>query len=190
MIYIEFHEDKPIGQVAEKIDGFDIRSFKSKTTFLNKYPDFIFPVRSNNGLDQYKREAILRVSKKADEYQEKVVGTNDSARFERFKVNLKAAKAYLNDTATSEQASCLNIQLITNKAVGHPVIVDFDLKQFAEWIVSFEKVTILGSAYIESVLIEGSVRINAAESKDEVDNIISELSVKSEEKFNELMKDI
>ena len=196
MIYIEFRENKPLFALTEmtmeeysyRSKYEDIRAFESMEVFSEQYPDFKIPVpRKDKKMPQLRREAIRRIQKKANEYQEQVVGTNDDYRFQRFRLNLESAKAIVAGTATSYQESMLTQQLDANIAAEHPVVKDLDLAGFANWIIAFELVTVLGAGYIESVLITGAALINTAESSAEIEAILEQLAIDAEVKYQELI---
>ena len=195
MIFVEFYEESPIviltkmtsEEYTEAVKFDDIRTFESLAVFSEQYPSFKIPAPRKDKMPQLRREAIRRIQKKANEYQEQVVGTNDDYRFQRFRLNLESAKAIAAGTATSYQEAMLTQQLDANIAAEHPVVKDLDLAGFASWIIAFELVTVLGAGYIESVLITGTSLINAAESSTEIESILVQLAIDAEVKYQELI---
>lgn len=193
MIYVEFYKDNPVFILPEDYDqsGFDdVREFENIETFKKAWPHFKIPAPRKDNMPQARREAIKELKEFLNGYQEKVVGTDDTYRFERFRMNLLAARAYLNDTASDAQETMLQSQLDANKAAQHPLIKDMTLQQFAEWITAFHDIIVIGSAFIECMLINGRAQIDAATTKAEIKTIMAALKESAETQYQSVMASI
>lgn len=132
---------------------------------------------------QHKREAIRKIEKKANEYQSKVVGTNDNFRSLRFQFNAEAARHYVSGTAADYHTSMLQMQLDANIAANNQPYASLDLATFAAVIVGLERIMFMGVGLVEYVLITGRSYVNEADTAAEIDEALERLSVEAEEKF-------
>lgn len=139
-------------------------------------------------LAQAKQSAVNGIEQIANQYHARIVGTADRNREARFALNLEAAKKVLLGTATDIEQQMLFLQLEANQQAGHPVLVGKTLEQFAQWIVDFEKITMLGAGMIESTLIKGRTLVNAASSMDEIGQIKATLAQEAERIYQDLVK--
>lgn len=190
MIYVLFIDNLPDSIAAEN-DAGDVRGFEGELEFEEAWPEYlhIIPIvkKPEFNLDHKKRVAVREIEKAANEYQSKIIGTTDSLRAERFKLNLLAAHALISSTATAEQTAMLQNQLDANVITQHPQITGMSLNQFAQWIVNFEKIAVLGSGLIEKVLILGRAAIWNAESSAEIAQIKANLRAQAESEFAALL---
>lgn len=139
-------------------------------------------------LEDIKQQVIEQIEQAANAYHARIVGTMDRNRETRFALNLAAAKKVLLGTATDIERQMLFLQLEANQQAGHPVLVGKTLEQFAQWIVDFEKITMLGAGMIESTLIKGKALVNEAKSIDEVEQAKVTLAQEAERIYQDLVK--
>lgn len=155
-----------------------------------------FPIRLVNGLiapdesaalESARALALKEVALTANKYQAMAVGTTDEARETRLSQNLICAKAYVAGSASDAQIDSLQMQLDANIEAKHQIIRNFDLLQFANWIVEYDPFTTRANGLIESQLIAGNSKINTATSAEEVKLALSEWQDSFLIKFNGLV---
>lgn len=131
---------------------------------------------SSEVLKQYKRKAIRKVEKVANEHQHKALGTPDTARQMRFRFNADAAKAILNGTATDAQNEMMQTQLDANIYAKNPLMMHKDLNGFAMLIDDLSDLMVIASGTVEKVLIMGRADVRAATTKAEIDTAMINFS--------------
>lgn len=139
-------------------------------------------------LNAVKTETIRIIDQKAAEFHMRIVGTNDKAREMRFALNLECAKRLLAGQASVSEQQMLQMQWEANRAAEHPVLKGKTLEQFAQWIVDFEKITMLGAGVIEATLIKGRALVNAAQTVDELEQVKIQLAQEAERIYQELIQ--
>ncbi|TXH70681.1 MAG: hypothetical protein E6Q85_07850 [Thiothrix sp.] len=145
-------------------------------------------VLDQEALNAVKTETIKLIEQKAAEFHMRIVGTNDKTREMRFALNLECAKRLLAGQASISDQQMLQMQWEANQAAEHPVLKGKTLAQFAQWIVDFEKITMLGAGMIEATLIKGRALINTAQTIDEVEQVKIQLAQEAERIYQELIQ--
>jgi len=190
MIHILFIDNLPDSFADENAIG-DVRKFADEIEFLEAWPEYSEiitpPKKPEFNLEHKKRVAVREIETVANQYQAKIIGTDDVGRAERFKLNLQAAKAIQAGTASPAQIASLQMQLDANKQTGHPIIQSMTLADFAAWIVDFEQLSFKATGLIEKVLTLGRAQIMNAESSAEISAIKLQLRELAAAEFAKLI---
>ena len=72
------------------------------------------------------------------------------------------------------------------KKLSTTEIADMDLDQFADWIIEYETLTLLGAGLIESILITGRAAVWKANSQAEINAILGGLVEQANTAYQQL----
>jgi hypothetical protein len=146
-------------------------------------------VNNSNLISWYKTISLDNVVNSTNEYQSKVENEDNKNRLKRYEKNVECANAILSGVYRQSEMDSIQEQFDASK-LTHPIISKLDLQKFCEWIMIQNDFAIKSVGAIESIYILTKSAINASDTVEKIDLVLTEAKQKAELKFIELHTDM